>query len=122
LLQRTHQEEVLVGSTVAATFAAASGLPPYAYPADSQNARSVPGEPYLWTRNLLANRLYDCPVIFMEPYVMNSVVDYARIQAGDFDGLQVIGGVARPSIFREYADAVAEGLRKHYSQARLQKD
>jgi hypothetical protein len=122
LLQRTHQEEILVGSTVAATFATASGLPPYSYPPDSPNARAVPGEPYLWMRNLLANRLYDCPVIFMEPYVMNSTSDYARIQAGDYDGLREIAGTMRPSIFREYADAVAEGLKKHYSLSRRIQD
>lgn len=118
LLQRTHQEEILVGSTVAATFAGASGLPPYSYPPDSPNARAVPGEPYLWMRNLLANRLYDCPVIFMEPYVMNSITDHARIQAGDYDGLREIAGTMRPSIFREYADAVADGLKRHYSSSR----
>ncbi len=100
LLQRTHQEEVLVGAAVADTFAAISGLPPYVYPPDSKNVRPVAGHPYLWVRNLLANRLYDCPVIFMEPYVMNSTSDHARIQAGDYDGLREISGKMQPSIFR----------------------
>ena len=118
LLQRTHQEEALVGATVADTFAEISGLPPYVYPPDSTNVRPVAGHPYLWARNLLANRLYDCPVIFMEPYVMNSTIDHARIQAGDYDGLREINGKTQPSIFREYADALAEGLRKHYTKAR----
>ncbi|MES2440910.1 MAG: hypothetical protein V4584_17725 [Verrucomicrobiota bacterium] len=118
LLQRTHQEEVLVGSSVADSFAEISGLPPYLYPPESRNVRPIPGQPYLWARNLLANRLYDCPVIFMEPYVMNSTIDYARIQAGDYEGLRETGGKMRPSIFREYADALAAGLAGHYSQAR----
>ena len=118
LLQRTHQEEALVGATVADTFAEVSGLPPYIYPPESKNVRPVAGHPYLWARNLLANRLYDCPVIFMEPYVMNSTIDHARIQAGDYDGLREINGKTQPSIFREYADALAEGLRKHYTKAR----
>jgi len=81
----------------------------------------VNGHPYLWARNLLANRLYDCPVIFMEPYVMNSTIDYPRFQAGYYDGLQEIGGKMQPSIFREYADAVAEGLKNHYTQSRRTK-
>ncbi|GAA5122717.1 N-acetylmuramoyl-L-alanine amidase [Luteolibacter yonseiensis] len=115
LLQRTHQEEVLVGSTVANTFAQISGLPAYTYLPENRNVRGVPGQPYLWIRNLLANRLYDCPVIFMEPYVMNSTIDYARIQAGDYDGYKEIQGRFRPSIFREYADALCAGLVKHYS-------
>ncbi|RYD20265.1 MAG: hypothetical protein EOP88_15740 [Verrucomicrobiaceae bacterium] len=119
LLQRTHEEEVRVGSTVADTFARISGLPAYTYQVDSPNARPVPGQPYLWVRNLLANRLYDCPVIFMEPYVMNSTGDYARIQAGDYDGLREVGGKMQPSIMREYADTLAEGLAKHYSAGRV---
>jgi len=118
LLQRTHEEEVKVGTTVAETFAQISGLPPYTYPADSLNARPVNGHPYLWARNLLANRLYDCPVIFMEPYVMNSVQDYNRIQAGDYEGLRFINGKEVPSIFHEYADALVFSLEKHYRAAR----
>lgn len=118
LLQRTHREEVLVGATVAGVFAKASGLQPYLYPPESKSVLPIAGQPYLWARNLLANRLYDCPVIFMEPYVMNSVIDYARIQAGDYEGLREISGKAQPSIFREYADSVASGLAEHYAARR----
>ena len=118
LLQRTHREEVVLGSSVAETFAGITGLPAYGYPPESRNALPVSGQPYLWARNLLANRLYDCPVIFMEPYVMNSTIDYARIQAGDFDGLREIAGKMYPSIFREYADGLAAGLAKSYSSQR----
>ncbi len=118
LLRRTHEEEALVATTVANSFAALSGLPPFIYPPDSPNARPVNDNPYLWARNLLANRLYDCPVIFAEPYVMNSTIDYPRIQAGDYDGLREINGQQRPSIFREYADALTQGLANHYQQSR----
>ena len=118
LLQRTHQEEALLGATVAGTFAEISALPAYNYPPESTNVRPVAGQPYLWVRNLLANRLYDCPVIFMEPYVMNSTIDHARIQAGDFGGLREISGKLQPSIFREYANALAEGLARHYRHSR----
>lgn len=118
LLQRTHDEESAVGATVADVFARHSGLPPFIYPPNDPNSRPVDGNPYLWSRNLLANRLYDCPVIFMEPYVMNSVTDHARIQAGDYEGTREILGVPRISIFREYADALAEGLATHYAARR----
>ncbi len=121
LFQRTQQEEILLGSTIAATFAETSGLPPYQYPPESLNVRPIDGQPYLWARNLLANRLYDCPVIFMEPYVMNSTIDYPRIQAGDYEGLREIAGKMRPSIFQEYASAVAAGLSKYYSAPRARK-
>ena len=118
LLQRSHDEEVAVGSSVAAAMAAATGLPPFRYPANAANARPIPNQPYLWARNLLANRLYHCPVIFTEPYVMNSNTDFARIQAGDYEGLRQIAGKARPSIFRESADAIASGLAQHYTSHR----
>ncbi|MDA0768338.1 MAG: N-acetylmuramoyl-L-alanine amidase, partial [Verrucomicrobia bacterium] len=116
LLQRTHEEVVLVGKTVAETFAEISKLPAYTYPPGGSNVRPVASSPFLYARNLLANRLYDCPVVFMEPYVMNSTHDYARMQAGDYEGLREINGQQIPSIFREYADALAKGLAKHYAR------
>ncbi len=118
LLGRTHEEEAFVGATVADVFAEKTGLPPFIYPEGAPNVRQVNGHPYLWARNLLANRLYDCPVIFMEPYVMNSTGDYPRLKAGDYEGLKNIDGRMRPSIFREYADALAEGLARHYGAFR----
>lgn len=118
LLSRTHDEEVRVASTVAEVFTAASGLPAFSYPPNSPNARAIPGQPCLWARNLLANRLYQCPVIFMEPYVMNSTIDHARIQAGDYPGPREVAGKLRRSIFKEYADGVTEALAIHYRKAR----
>ncbi len=114
ILQRTHKEEALVGATVANVFAEVSGLPPYVYGSVGVNVRDVEGNSFLWARNLLANRLYDCPVIFMEPYVMNSTIDYPRFQAGDYEGLKEIDGRFVRSIYREYADAMAVALAKHY--------
>lgn len=118
LLRRTHEEEARVGATVADVFAEKSGLPPFIYPPDSPSVLPVNGHPYLWARNLLANRLYNCPVIFMEPYVMNSGIDLPRLQAGDYEGLREINGAPRQSIFREYSEALAEGLARHYTRHR----
>lgn len=116
LLQRTHSEEALVAATVAQVFAEETSLPPFIYPPGGNNVRNVASNDFLYARNLLANRLYDCPVIFMEPYVMNSTIDYPRIQAGDYEGLREINGQQLPSIFREYATALAKGLAKHYTR------
>lgn len=118
LLSRTHEVERGLAVAVGDVFAAASGLPAFRYPSGSPNALPIPGEPFVWARNLLANRLYECPVIFLEPYVMNSTQDHPRLEAGDYEGLREIQGVMRPSIFREYAAAVADGLARHYAQER----
>lgn len=116
LLQRTHEEEALVGESVAKTFAEISKLPPYIYFSGANNVRQVNNNPFLYARNLLANRLYNCPVIFMEPYVMNSSIDYARIQAGNYEGLKKINDQELPSIFQEYATALAQCLANHYKK------
>jgi len=116
LLSRASPEEVAIADEVASTLAGATKLPPYQY--TTGNAILAGSNPYVWARNLLANRLYHAPVVFLEPYVMNSEVIWERVQAGDYEGEQMIGGEMRRSIFREYADAVADGLRVYYSKAR----
>lgn len=118
LLSRSHEEETSIGMSVANVFARKSGLPPYAYRVGATNVLPVNGHPYLWARNLLANRLYQCPVIFMEPYVMNSINDHARIKLGDYDGTRDVNGTPRVSIIREYADALVEGLKQAYAERR----
>ncbi len=116
ILQRIHTREAELGKVMADVFAEQTGLPPYSYAPNSSRAKNVDGHPYLWARNLLANRSYTCPVIFFEPWVMNNADVYARAQAGDYDGVRTINGKSRPSIMAEYAEAVAAGLAKFYSQ------
>lgn len=113
LVQHTPDTELPLCSAVAKRMRESTGLPPYHY--FGGNARLVPGETYVWTRNLLANRIYRCPVIFCEPYVMNNEETIARFTAGDYEGLADVAGVVRPSIFREYASGVAKGLRDYFS-------
>ena len=45
---------------------------------------------YVYARNLLATRVFRCPVIYFEPYVMNSTEGFARIEAGDYEGTREI--------------------------------
>ena len=110
ILQRIHEREAEMGAVVADVFAERTGLPPYAYDPNSPRAKNVGENPYLWARNLLANRSYTCPVLFFEPWVMNNKEVYARIQEGDYEGLRMVAGKERPSIMREYAEAVAAGI------------
>ena len=114
LLSGTHREELGASESVSRSLASATGLPPFVY----HNGKAIPasGNPYLWIRNLLANRLFECPVVYCEPYVMNSTPVFNRIQLGDYKGVRKVGGVPLPSIYREYADAVAQGLADYYGR------
>ncbi len=110
LLQRIPDEEIRVCDAVARHLASATGLPAYTYVGKS--ARRVNDNAWLWARNLLANRVYHCPVVFTEPYVMNNQEVFDRVQAGDYSGEKEIAGKLRRSIFQEYAQAVAAGLEE----------
>ncbi len=114
LLALSHREELALSESVAAGLARVTGLPPYRYEATRQ-ALKIGASPYVWARNLLANRVYQCPVLFIEPYVMNSQAVFDRIQAGDFPGRQAVGGRLQPSIYREYADGILRGLVNYYT-------
>jgi len=117
LLSRAYDEELPLADTIAATMARQTGLPPYEYPTTNTTTK-VGTSGYVYARNLLATRLYRCPVVYCEPYVMNSKDVFVRIQAGDYEGVRNVNGVERKSIFREYADSVTEGLVDYYSKAR----
>ena len=96
LLEGSHAVELSVAEALAASLARATGLLPTVRP-----------------RNLAANRLYNGPVVYLEPYYMNNRTVYQRLQLGDYDGEKEVDGKPLKSIFREYADAVMDGLRPH---------
>lgn len=118
LLSRVHDEEAPLAESIADAFVAGTGMPAFQYRPDSTAVKPVGDHSCVWARNLLANRLYDCPVIFMEPYVMNSKPDYPRMQAGDYLGMREVAGRMQPSIFREYAELMISGLVRHYGRGR----
>ena len=121
LLSRAYDEELPLADTIAAAMARETKLPPYEYPTTNSTTR-VGSSGYVYARNLLATRLYRCPVVYCEPYVMNSRDAFARIQAGDYEGVRNVNGIERKSIFREYADSVVDGLVEYYSKARRSGD
>jgi N-acetylmuramoyl-L-alanine amidase len=118
ILQRIHPEEAKLSAYAADAFTANTGLQPYLYKPESNRALKVDNNPYLWARNLAANRSYLCPVVFYEPYLMNGADSHARILQGDYEGLRYLNGMLRPSIFREYVNAVTEGLVTYYANRR----
>ena len=103
LLSGTITEELALAREIAASFNQSIKLPAYRYPDSSRASQNLANHPNLWARNLLANRLYQCPVIFMEPYVMNSIPFISRYQKNP------------EAIYQEYAQAVADGIARHYS-------
>src|SRR5437870_529644 len=117
LLSRAYEEELPIANAIAAAMAKETQLPAYEYPT-ANNVTKIGSTGYVYARNLLATRLYRCPVVYCEPYVMNSRDAFARIQAGDYEGTRNIGGVERKSIFREYADGLVNGLIEYYRTAR----
>lgn len=116
LFSRTSEESIPLSECVVETLAEATGLPPFTY--FSPNAVRVGDGPYLYARNLLANRLYRAPVVFLEPYVMNSGPVWRRIQLGDYAGEKMVEGMRQKSIQTEYALGVAEGLARYFRKAR----
>lgn len=116
LFQRIHEEELALGDTVARAMAEATGLPPYTY--TSPAAQQVNDNPYLWARNLLANRLFMNPVLFLEPYVMNHHETHDRLQAGDYLGRTMINGRLQPSLHQDYVNGVVNGLVRYYTRHR----
>jgi len=118
LLERSHDEEVALSMSISDAFVNATDLPPAYRAASGGVMHPLDTNHYIYARNLAANRQFDGPVIFLEPYFMNNRTVYARIQAGDYDGIRAVDGSEHPSIFREYADAVAAGVIDFYTRRR----
>jgi len=117
MVEGSSDIETEVAADIAAVFKRKTGLGPVPY-GDSGTTRTViPGNSYVVARNLTANREYDGPVVCTEPYFMNNLVVYQRLLAGDYDGQRTFNGKSYTSIFREYADCVAQGLVQAYAGA-----
>lgn len=106
LLSREFEHELPWAEAMAASFAGHTGLPPFTY--SGRNAVKIADNPYLWGRNLLANRLFHAPVLFLEPYVANSRQTYERIQ--EYLRAREAGEEPEDSILEEYVQAVVDGL------------
>jgi hypothetical protein len=109
MLERSHSSELAAADAIATALGAATKLLPVDY-GPGGGAVRVDGNRYVFARNLAANRLINGHVVYLEPYYMNNRVVYQRLQLGDYDGTREIEGQTYRSIFREYADAVADGL------------
>ena len=109
LLENSTPSELAIGGAIGQQFKEKWGVPPENY-AGSEYAHASGVSPYVWHRNLIANRLFRGPVIFVEGPYMNDRTTYGWIQAGAYEGSRRVGGRERQNIFREYADRVADGV------------
>ena len=116
LFSRIHEVELPLAESVADAMAAATGLPAYVY--TTKNARRAGTSPYVYARNLLANRLYECPVVYLEPYVMNHQETYQRLLLGHYIGRTLLNGKLQTSAIEDYVRGVVEGLVRHYQSKR----
>jgi N-acetylmuramoyl-L-alanine amidase len=94
-------------------------LQAFGYPPDDFNtsfAHRITDVPSVYTRDLLASRLYHGPVIYCEGPYMNARDAYYRIIAGDYLGQRTIQGQSVPSIYREYALAVERGVLEYFGK------
>ena len=119
ILQRSHEEEKALGKYITHALGLSTKLPAFDYDAESNRAVQIDGISGLWARNLLANRLYQSPVIFLEPYLMNNQEVHDRVQLGNYSGTKLINGEEKKSIYNEYADAVVLALREYYLDNRI---
>ena len=115
LLEGSTPLELGVGAAIGERFREGWGFRPESY-AGSGYAHATGAGPYVWYRNLIANRMFDGPVVFVEGPYMNDREMYPWIQAGEYAGTQPFAGRLRGNVFREYADLVAEGVTDYFRQ------
>ena len=116
ILQRVYYEELALSDLVSKTMAHETRLPAFHY--DGKSGMSVNENEFVWARNLLANRIFFCPVLFFEPFCMNHRETHLRVQEGEYPGLREINGIYRKNIYQEYADGITSGLVRYFRQTR----
>lgn len=117
LLDRTYPYELRGAELIATEMEQRFQMIPEVYK-DWPAVKKVGPVPGVYARNLIANRLFPGPVIFVEGPYMNARDAYAWIVAGDYEGTKSFDGSApRQNVFREYADAVVAGVVKYFAKA-----
>ncbi|MFM8654034.1 MAG: hypothetical protein ACKODZ_04780, partial [Verrucomicrobiota bacterium] len=102
LLEGSTPVELGVGAAIGERFREVWGFRPESY-AGSGYSHATGASPYVWYRNLIANRMFDGPVVFVEGPYMNDREMYRWIQAGEYEGARPFAGKNRGNVFREYA-------------------
>lgn len=115
ILEQSLDIELVVGDAITQKMLKIAKLPPVLYGKEKYQCR-VNNNPYLYARNLAANRQYPGPCLILEPFYMNNRWTAQRLDAGDYDGVRSVAGGSYRSIFRDYADAVADAIIETYGK------
>ena len=115
LYTQSTRRALPLARTISDVFLRETDLIPYHYH-PSDNALHVDSMRPIYARNLLANRLYQAPTVYLEPYVMNNREVFDRVQLGDYDGYQNINGKPRRSLVREYAHTIEQAFIEHFAK------
>lgn len=118
LFTQSSERALPLAQTMSDVFLRETDLVPYHY-LETAPALRVDSQRPIYARNLLANRLYQAPTIFLEPYVMNHRDTYDRVQLGDYEGFREVNGTPRRSLVREYAQLVMMSFVEHYTNLPL---
>lgn len=113
ILEGVHLEEVPLAKSIAREIVRTTGLPPFSYGKNSSIASPVEGTPYVWKRNLMATRLFHCPVVFLEPFVMNNG-DFVEAVKRAKNSWRVAR--SSPDVYEQYAWGVYMGILSHYGK------
>ena len=113
LYTQSTQRALPLAKLISDVFLRETDLVPYHYIPAAPALHVDPVRP-IYARNLLANRLYEAPTIFLEPYVMNHRDTYDRVQLGDYPGFQEFKGKERRSLVQEYAHTLASAIAEFY--------
>ncbi|MEK9772842.1 MAG: hypothetical protein VW576_04700 [Opitutae bacterium] len=109
LLNRWSVTEQHLAESLSLSFSEITSMPAFSY--HGPNALKVGQVPGVWARNLLASRLYRCPVVFLEPYVANSSSTYPRIQNW------ILGKKGEGDcLIEEYSKTVVLGLKNYFNR------
>ena len=98
LLSQAYPEELDSRRNRACTMAKKTGLAAVSNTRPT-TSRRVGKSGYVYARNLMATRLYRCPTVYLEPYVMNSREVFARVEAGDYEGTNASPGKSGRAFF-----------------------
>lgn len=109
VLDRIYPHEVAAADTIAQQTAKAFRLGPETYKGWKAVQRVGPN-PYVYARNLVANRVFRGPVIFVEGPYMNARDAYKWMEAGNYEGKKTFNGRKVENIMKVYAKAVAQGI------------